>query len=75
MSGIGLNLREVPEDNGGVKLKVLGLLLDGPAHSAGVRQVATRPKLVNYRCNILIFVLVCAFHCISTLEFTNDSWS
>ncbi|KAK4589332.1 hypothetical protein RGQ29_020077 [Quercus rubra] len=38
MSGIGLNLREVPEDNGGVKLKVLGLLLDGPAHSAGVRQ-------------------------------------
>ena len=45
MSGIGLNLREVPEDNGGVKLKVLGLLLDGPAHSAGVRQVATRPKL------------------------------
>ncbi|XP_065637407.1 carboxyl-terminal-processing peptidase 1, chloroplastic isoform X2 [Quercus suber] len=38
MSGVGLNLREVPEDNGGVKLKVLGLLLDGPAHSAGVRQ-------------------------------------
>ncbi|KAG2684812.1 hypothetical protein I3843_10G089200 [Carya illinoinensis] len=39
MSGIGLNLREVLEDDGGVKLKVLGLLLDGPAHSAGVRQV------------------------------------
>ncbi|KAF5472461.1 hypothetical protein F2P56_009178 [Juglans regia] len=38
MSGIGLNLREVLEDDGGVKLKVLGLLLDGPAHSAGVRQ-------------------------------------
>jgi carboxyl-terminal processing protease len=45
MSGIGLNLREVPEDNGGVKLKVLGLLLDGPAQSAGVRQVATKPKI------------------------------
>ncbi|BBH01060.1 Peptidase S41 family protein [Prunus dulcis] len=38
MSGIGINLREVPDDNGDVKLKVLGLVLDGPAHSAGVRQ-------------------------------------
>ena len=40
MTGIGVNLKEVPDDNGGVKLKVLGLLLDGPAHTAGVRQVA-----------------------------------
>lgn len=39
MSGIGINLREIPDDNGGVKLKVLGLILDGPAHAAGVRQV------------------------------------
>ncbi|GAV79583.1 PDZ domain-containing protein/Peptidase_S41 domain-containing protein [Cephalotus follicularis] len=38
MSGIGINLREVPGENGDVKLKVLGLLLDGPAHTAGVRQ-------------------------------------
>ncbi|XP_031110871.1 carboxyl-terminal-processing peptidase 1, chloroplastic [Ipomoea triloba] len=38
MTGIGINLREVPGDNQDVKLKVLGLLLDGPAHSAGVRQ-------------------------------------
>ncbi|KAL6198227.1 hypothetical protein ACLB2K_028019 [Fragaria x ananassa] len=38
MSGIGINLREVPDDNGDVKVKVLGLLLDGPAHAAGVRQ-------------------------------------
>ncbi|PIA41447.1 hypothetical protein AQUCO_02200099v1, partial [Aquilegia coerulea] len=38
MSGIGINLREVPDDNGGIKLKVLGLILDGPAHTAGVRQ-------------------------------------
>lgn len=45
MSGIGLNLREVLEDDGGVKLKVLGLLLDGPAHSAGVRQVPMELKL------------------------------
>ncbi|KAI3744072.1 hypothetical protein L1987_57144 [Smallanthus sonchifolius] len=37
MSGIGVNLREIPE-NGEVKLKVLGLILDGPAHTAGVRQ-------------------------------------
>ncbi|GAY35057.1 hypothetical protein CUMW_014030 [Citrus unshiu] len=38
MSGIGINLREVPDANGVVRLKVLGLILDGPAHSAGVRQ-------------------------------------
>ncbi|EEF42716.1 Carboxyl-terminal-processing protease precursor, putative [Ricinus communis] len=38
MSGIGINLREVPEENGEVKLKVLGLLLDGPAYTAGVKQ-------------------------------------
>ncbi|XP_065877872.1 carboxyl-terminal-processing peptidase 1, chloroplastic isoform X1 [Euphorbia lathyris] len=38
MTGIGINLREVPDKNGEVKLKVLGLLLDGPAHTAGVRQ-------------------------------------
>lgn len=39
MSGIGINLREIPNDDGTVKLKVLGLLLDGPAYAAGVRQV------------------------------------
>lgn len=38
VSGIGINLREIPDENGEVKLKVLGLLLDGPAYSAGVRQ-------------------------------------
>lgn len=38
ISGIGINLREVPDANGVVRLKVLGLILDGPAHSAGVRQ-------------------------------------
>ncbi|XP_062206421.1 carboxyl-terminal-processing peptidase 1, chloroplastic-like isoform X1 [Phragmites australis] len=38
MTGIGLNLREIPDDNGSFKLMVLGLLLDGPAYSAGVRQ-------------------------------------
>lgn len=41
MTGIGINLREIPDDNGVVKLKVLGLILDGPAHSAGVRQVGS----------------------------------
>lgn len=39
ITGIGINLREIPDGSGGVKLKVLGLLLDGPAHNAGVRQV------------------------------------
>ncbi|GER42750.1 peptidase S41 family protein [Striga asiatica] len=38
MTGIGINLREIPDDKGEIKLKVLGLILDGPAHSAGVRQ-------------------------------------
>ncbi|CAM0881989.1 unnamed protein product [Alopecurus aequalis] len=38
MTGIGLNLREIPDDNGSLRLMVLGLILDGPAHSAGVRQ-------------------------------------
>ncbi|KAH6825583.1 Peptidase S41 family protein [Perilla frutescens var. hirtella] len=38
ITGIGINLREIPDENGMVRLKVLGLLLDGPADSAGVRQ-------------------------------------
>ncbi|XP_020264695.1 carboxyl-terminal-processing peptidase 1, chloroplastic-like isoform X1 [Asparagus officinalis] len=38
VSGIGINLREIPDNNGAVRLKVLGIILDGPAHSAGVRQ-------------------------------------
>ncbi|XP_058731622.1 carboxyl-terminal-processing peptidase 1, chloroplastic isoform X2 [Vicia villosa] len=38
MTGIGINLREVTEDNGDHRLKVLGVILDGPAYSAGVRQ-------------------------------------
>ncbi|XWS19790.1 hypothetical protein CRYUN_Cryun31cG0046600 [Craigia yunnanensis] len=38
MTGIGINIREVSDDIGGVKLKVQGLILDGPAHTAGVRQ-------------------------------------
>ncbi|MCL7025648.1 hypothetical protein MKW94_004073 [Papaver nudicaule] len=38
MTGIGINLREIPDDKGDVKLKVLGLILDGPANAAGVRQ-------------------------------------
>ncbi|GAB4831567.1 hypothetical protein Ancab_005579 [Ancistrocladus abbreviatus] len=40
MTGIGINLREVLDKSGSLKLKVLGLILDGPAHSAGVRQVS-----------------------------------
>ncbi|CAN1150265.1 Carboxyl-terminal-processing peptidase 1, chloroplastic [Linum perenne] len=38
MTGIGINLREVAGENGEVKLIVLGVLLDGPANAAGVRQ-------------------------------------
>lgn len=39
MTGIGINLREVPDEHGDIKMKVLGIILDGPAYSAGVRQV------------------------------------
>lgn len=53
MTGIGINLREVPDDNGVVKLKVLGLILEGPAHVAGVRQVVKKPKLLM---QVLIFI-------------------
>lgn len=38
MTGIGINLREMPDSDGSFKLKVLGLVLDGPAHAAGIRQ-------------------------------------
>lgn len=39
LTGIGINLREVPGESGDIKLKVLGIIFDGPAHSAGIRQV------------------------------------
>lgn len=52
ITGIGINIREVSDDTGSVKLKVQGLILDGPAHTAGVRQVYIRSTailaLVNY---------------------------
>uniref|UniRef100_A0A1D1YIU2 C-terminal processing peptidase n=1 Tax=Anthurium amnicola TaxID=1678845 RepID=A0A1D1YIU2_9ARAE len=38
VTGIGVNLREVPDDSGAIRLKVLGIILDGPAHLAGIRQ-------------------------------------
>ncbi|MQM05557.1 hypothetical protein Taro_038369 [Colocasia esculenta] len=38
MTGIGINLREVPDDSGAIRLKVLGIILDGPAQLAGIRQ-------------------------------------
>ncbi|KAF2539854.1 hypothetical protein F2Q68_00020151 [Brassica cretica] len=38
ITGIGINLREVSDGGGNVKLKVLGLVLDGPADISGVKQ-------------------------------------
>ncbi|CAA6661286.1 unnamed protein product [Spirodela intermedia] len=38
LTGIGINLMEIPDDNGVIRLKVLGIILDGPAYLAGVRQ-------------------------------------
>lgn len=56
MSGIGVNLREIPDESGEVKLKVLGLILDGPAHTAGVRQVHKFDILVYFNSiSILLF--------------------
>lgn len=60
MTGIGINIREVQDDNGGVKLKVLGLILDGPAHAAGVRQVVEKPKL-QMQCANVHLVLCLSF--------------
>ncbi|RDX60685.1 Carboxyl-terminal-processing peptidase 1, chloroplastic, partial [Mucuna pruriens] len=38
MTGVGINLKEVPDESGDLRLEVLGIILDGPAYSAGVRQ-------------------------------------
>ncbi|KAL1214059.1 Carboxyl-terminal-processing peptidase 1 [Cardamine amara subsp. amara] len=38
ITGIGINLREVSDGGGNVKLKVLGLVLDSPTDIAGVKQ-------------------------------------
>lgn len=66
MTGIGINLREVPDDNGGVKLKVLGLILDGPAHAAGVRQVVKKPKLSTQNA---IFIGFLPLYCLAAILF------
>ena len=59
MSGIGINLREVPGDDGNEKVKVLGLLLDGPAHAAGVRQVPTLTMIISqYRIQLFYLILI-----------------
>lgn len=49
MTGIGVNLKEIQDTDGSVKLKVLGIILDGPAHSAGVRQVYQK-KVQSHVC-------------------------
>ncbi|KHN48055.1 carboxyl-terminal-processing peptidase 1, chloroplastic-like isoform X1 [Glycine soja] len=51
MTGVGINLKEVPDENGDLRLEVLGIILDGPAHSAGVRQVgqSTAPQALSLK--------------------------
>lgn len=39
VSGIGLNIGEVDDDNGVTSLRVLGVVHDSSAHAAGIRQV------------------------------------
>jgi len=58
MTGIGINLREVTDENGDHRLKVLGLILDGPAHSAGVRQV-DKDNSTNSLCQCLSKIMLC----------------
>lgn len=58
MTGIGINLREVTDENGDHRLKVLGLILDGPAHSAGVRQV-DKDNSTNSLCQCLSNIMLC----------------
>jgi len=59
MTGVGINLKEVPDENGNFRLEVLGIILDGPAHSAGVRQVdrvdGHSSKFVNLQ------IIICTF--------------
>ena len=38
ITGVGIDLRGVPDENGDIRLKVLGIILDRPSNSAGVRQ-------------------------------------
>jgi hypothetical protein len=39
VSGIGLNIGEVDDDNGVTSLRVLGVVHDSSAHAAGIKQV------------------------------------
>jgi len=71
MTGIGLNLREIPDDNGSFKLMVLGLLLDGPAYSAGVRQVCSvlsDEKIAFTTIDILLVTFVCSVIVLMNLD-------
>ena len=54
MTGIGINLREDPDKNGHIRLKVLGIILDGPANSAGVRQIDYCGSIKIEYANILL---------------------
>ncbi|KAH9314752.1 hypothetical protein KI387_023379, partial [Taxus chinensis] len=38
LTGIGISLKEVSDEDGITRLKVLGIILGGPAYSAGIRQ-------------------------------------
>jgi hypothetical protein len=71
MTGIGLNLWEIPGDNGSFKLMVLGLLLDGPAYNAGVRQVCSvlsDDKIAFATINILLVTFVCSVIVLMNLD-------
>lgn len=59
MTGVGINLKEVPDENGNLRLEVLGIILDGPAHSAGVRQV---DRVDEYSSKFVdLQIIICTF--------------
>ncbi|EFJ30320.1 hypothetical protein SELMODRAFT_33876, partial [Selaginella moellendorffii] len=46
ITGVGLNIGEVPDENGQIQLRVLGIVLQSPAELAGIQQVGQWLSLV-----------------------------
>lgn len=70
MTGVGINLKEVPDENGDLRLEVLGIILDGPAHSAGVRQVGKFDEHSSKFADLQIIICTIKIYtCISCLCF------
>ncbi|XP_024529080.1 carboxyl-terminal-processing peptidase 1, chloroplastic [Selaginella moellendorffii] len=49
ITGVGLNIGEVPDENGQIQLRVLGIVLQSPAELAGIQQRKGTPVSVEVR--------------------------